>query len=157
MQYDNSQVADQPRLPWAWATQGKTSDVYTPVERGKWWSMHQKELDSLTQSKRRDFGHIGRIMETELGEQFLGEERCSACQANGKECWVYSREGAQQVKRPGDTCARCRFAARSGGCSLSKRRCRRDWSPPAPGPRFLEVYMPFGGPPPGAGGSGIAA
>jgi hypothetical protein len=42
-------------------------------------------------------------METELGQQFLGEERCSASQANGKECWVYSREGAQQVKRPGDT------------------------------------------------------
>jgi hypothetical protein len=48
VQYDNSQVANRPRLPWAWPTRGKTSDGYTPVERGKWWSMDQKELDSLT-------------------------------------------------------------------------------------------------------------
>lgn len=109
----------------------------------------------MSPSKRRDFGHIGRIMETELGQQLLREERCSACRANGQECWVYSKKGVQQVSRPGDTCARCRVAARSGGCSLSKRK-RRDRLPPLLGPRSLAAYKPFGGPPPGAGGSGIS-
>ena len=155
MQFDHAQVADQARLPWAWATRGKTDEQYTQAVAGKWWSVGEEELEAMPLNKRRDFGHIGRIMETELGQQLLGDKRCSACRANGQECWVYSPKGAQQVRRPGDTCARCRVAARAGGCSLSKRR-RRDRSPPAPGPRSLAAYKPFGGPPPGAGGSGIA-
>lgn len=108
-------------------------------------------------NKRRDFGHIGRIMERELGQKLLGEERCLACQDNNEECWVYSQDGAQQVSRPGDTCARCRVTARPGGCSLSRRR-RKDKQPePAPGLRSIAPYTPFGGSPPGpGGGSGVA-
>ncbi len=91
--------------------------------------------------------------------ELVGGEQCTACQASGNECWVYSKKGAQQVSRPGDTCARCRVAARSGGCSLSKRKRKdpKDPSPPPPGPRSLAAYKPSGGPPPGPGGSGIAA
>jgi hypothetical protein len=61
------------------------------------------------------------------------------------------------VSRPGDSCARCRLRARAGGCSLSKRRqLKRDSLPPPPAnPRSLAAYNPFGGPPEGAGGSGI--
>lgn len=94
---------------------------------GKWWTADQEELKAMSPNKRRDFGHIGRIMETELGQQLLGDKRCPACRANDQECWVYSEKGARQVSRPGDTCARCRVTARSGGCNLSKRR-RRDRS-----------------------------
>jgi len=108
----------------------------------------------MTSAKRRDFGHIGRIMETELGEKLEGEGRCAACQAADEECWVYSEKGAKQVKKCGSTCARCRVAARSGGCSLSTRRRRRTPSPPPP--RGFAALRPAGGPPPGAGGSGIA-
>ena len=125
------------------------------VVEGKWWSRGEEELERMGEGKRRDFGHIGRIMETELGERLAGGERCSACQSHGQECWIYSVKGRQQVKRPGDSCARCRVAARPGGCSCSKRR-RRPRSPPPPGPRSVLPKGP-GGPPPGAGSSGIAA
>jgi hypothetical protein len=141
------------RSPWHWTPRGKTRESYTPTADGKWWSFNNEELEALTPNKRRDVGHIGRIMETELGEERVGDERCTACQRLDEECWVYSRKGSQQVSRPGDTCARCRLSARAGGCSLSKRvQGRRDPSPPPPPPRQLQ---PKGGPPPGAGGSGI--
>lgn len=95
--------------------------------------MGEDELAALSANKRRDFSHIGRIMETELGQELQGKERCSACQANSQECWIYSQRGAQQISRPGDTCARCRVAARPGGCSLSKRGQKsKDRSPLAP-------------------------
>lgn len=42
------------------------------------------------------------IMETELGKQVLGDERCTGCIANDRECWIYSRVGAAQVSFPGD-------------------------------------------------------
>lgn len=69
-------------------------------------------------------------METELGEQLHGKDRCAACQSHDEECWVYSKKGSQQVSRPGDACARCGLVARAGGCSLSKRRKRQQ--PPSP-------------------------
>ena len=100
-------------------------------------------------------GHIGRIMETELGEQLMEKDRCVACQARQQEYWVYFEKGKSVVSRPGSTYARCRMAARSGGCSLATRK-RRDRSPPPPGSRSLAVYKSLGDGPPGASGSGIA-
>jgi hypothetical protein len=150
--YDAAQRADQPRLPWAWATHGKTRDIYAPAITGKWWSRTEEELAAMSQDKRKDWGHIGRIMETELGERLQGDRRCTVCRERDEECWVYSEKGAQQVSRPGSTCTRCRVAARAGGCSLSTRRPMRRRSPPPPGPRSLAP----GGPPPGAGGGTVA-
>ncbi|KAK5002497.1 hypothetical protein LTR28_011341 [Elasticomyces elasticus] len=120
-----AQRADPVRLPWDWDTASKSRELYTPVVSGKWWSHTDEQLQVLKPNKRRDVGHIGRIMETELGEELLGDRRCQACKDLGQECWVYSAEGARQVARPGDTCARCRVAARAGGCSYSKRK-RKD-------------------------------
>ena len=155
--FDAAQLADQTRFPWAWAPHGKTRESYAPVITGKWWSRTDQELAGMSADKRRDWGHIGRIMETELGERMDGDERCAACRERDQECWVYSKKGAQQVSRPGSTCARCRVVSRAGGCSLSTRRPNRRRTPPAPGPRSLAAYKPSGGPPPGAGGSAIAA
>jgi len=104
-----AQRADRDRLPWGWATRGKNNDSYAPAITGKWWSHSGEQLGALGSSKRSDVGHIGRIMETELGEELLGVERCAACQEQDQKCWVYSRKGAQQVSRPGSTCARCRL------------------------------------------------
>lgn len=132
--YDRSQVADQPRLPWEWNPRGKTTELYTHTAVGKWWFHGKKDIERLNPNKRRDISHIGRIMETELGEQLFGDNRCTACQFNKQECWVYSTEGAQQISRPGDSCARCRLSARAGGCSLSKRR-KRVIEPPETGNR----------------------
>ncbi|KAK5003209.1 hypothetical protein LTR28_010455, partial [Elasticomyces elasticus] len=114
-EYDMAQRADLVRLPWDWDTASKSRELYTPAVSGKWWSHTDEQLQALRPNKRRDVGHIGRIMETELGEELLGDRRCQACKDLGQECWVYSAEGARQVDRPGDTCARCRVAARAGG------------------------------------------
>jgi len=45
-------------------------------------------------NKRRDWGYIGRIIETELGVELVSGERYTAYQALGKEYWVYSKKGA---------------------------------------------------------------
>jgi hypothetical protein len=120
----------------------------------KWWSRSREELKKIGNTKRRDFGHIDRIIETELREKLEGGRRCAACQAADEECWVYSEKGAKQVKKCGLTCARCRVAACSGGCSLSTQRQRCTPSPPPP--RGFAALRPAGGPPPGAEDSGIA-
>lgn len=106
-----------------------------PSSRGV-GSRSEEELEELRPNKRRDFGHIARIMETELGERLEEESRCSACRQGGEECWVYSTKGRQQVRRPGDTCARCRVKPRPGGCSLSRRKRKRS-SPLPAGPRII--------------------
>ncbi|RAQ52551.1 hypothetical protein AFGD_004862 [Aspergillus flavus] len=120
--FNKSQIADQPRLPWNWSNLGKNREAYTPTVVGKWWYRTSFELEQLTENRRNNFGHIFRIMETELGEQRLGDARCARCKTNNQECWVYSKEGAAQVSRPGDACTRCRVISQMGGCSLSKRR-----------------------------------
>src|SRR6266536_1450291 len=107
----------------------------------------------MASGERRDFGHIGRIMETELGEKLEGEGLCATCQAADEECWVYSKKGAKQVKKCGSTCTLCRVAGGSGSYSLSRRRRRHTPSPPPP--RGFAALRPAGSPPPGAGSSGI--
>jgi len=77
--FNAAQLADQVRLPWAWAPLGKTGVSYTPAITGKWWSQTDDALAAMSADKRRDWGHIGRIMETELGEKLEGDERCAAC------------------------------------------------------------------------------
>ncbi|KAF2502627.1 hypothetical protein BU16DRAFT_532968 [Lophium mytilinum] len=57
-------------------------------------------------------------METELGEQFLGDDKCTQCKRRGFECWAYSKEALGQVNRGGVACARCRHSPISR-CSLS--------------------------------------
>jgi hypothetical protein len=155
VEFDASQVANQPRLPWGWQASGKSAAPYTPVITGKWWSQTAEQMEALG-PKRNDFGHIGRIMETELGEKLVGDARCTACRQLDQECWVYSAKGRQQVSHPGSTCARCRVAGRAGGCSLSTRKSSQDprGPPPPPGPPRPLLPRP---PSPGAGGSGIAA
>jgi len=73
--FDRAQIADGPRLPWAWSLTGKDRQDYTPQVGGKWWS----DLPAADPARRRDVGHIGRIMETELGVKLEGEARCEAC------------------------------------------------------------------------------
>jgi hypothetical protein len=59
--FQTAQLADQQCLPWNWLLHGKVTAEYTPVVPGKWWS-------SLPATSERNTSHIGRIMETELGE-----------------------------------------------------------------------------------------
>ena len=101
-------------------------------------------------AKARNYSYIGRIIETELGEKLEGDRIYTSCRELGQECWVYSKEGAKQVKYVGSTCARYRVAARSGGCSNSTRVTYRYY--PLPPPSFLLPKGP-GGPLPGVGRS----
>ena len=135
------------RLPWNWQPRGKTSEHYSPRLRGKWWFFEEEELARASSKKRADYGHMGRIMETELGEQLFGEDRCNACKSNRQECWRYSQLGAQQVSRPGDACARCRYVARAGGCSLSKLSKRKTKQrPPLTTMNHNRIILPKNGP-----------
>ncbi|KAF2100039.1 hypothetical protein NA57DRAFT_75542 [Rhizodiscina lignyota] len=100
--------------------------LYTPTRRGTWWYRTEAVLNAMSKSKRRRFSHIGRIMETELGEKLEGDERCTNCVTQGFECWRYSEAGVEQIPWPGAQCARCRHASQQGtylgGCSLTNRK-----------------------------------
>jgi len=146
--------ANTDRLGWGWSPIRSTA-AYVPAVAGKWWTSGGSP--EIRQRRGRVADHVGRIMETELGERREGNGRCTACQANGEECWFYSTKGSQQIAKPGDACACCRWAARK--CSGSKRQPAQKKRPRSrlPPPRPLQPYWPGGGPPPGAGGDGIMA
>ncbi|TLD34699.1 hypothetical protein E2P81_ATG04864 [Venturia nashicola] len=96
-----------PRLPWPWSNQ-KTSALYTTVHKDKWWSKIPPSNDPYMQVYGgRYLSHIGRIMETELGEKRTDNARCTNCKKQNEECWVYSKEGSRQVKNPVRRCTRC--------------------------------------------------
>lgn len=121
LQWEKSQVVDRPRQPDAWHwINGKSKELYERQVKGKWWSPDQLKV----KVKDRHVSHIGRIMETELGEELFGSSRCDACIRAGFECFRYSKDGAAQVFKPGSACARCRAEAKHG-CSLSKYKTRR--------------------------------
>lgn len=159
-QWEQSQRADQPRLPWDWS-QGKTQEPYVPAILGKWWSKSQAQLDAMTPNNRQSFSHLARIMETDLGKQLFEEDRCSACRRLGQECWVYVEDAATQIKYARDSCVRCRVGPRPGGCSNSKRVSKHKPKPPTRpipagphiniAPNVMIPYMPFDGLPHVAG------
>jgi hypothetical protein len=154
MVFDRAQVADQPRRPWTWTTSGrKTDNPYIMHEIDKWWFAWARE----NPDKPLVASNIGRIMETELGTQLLGEEKCARCQEEGIECWIYTAKSRNQIKNPGSACARCRADPRNCGCSLAKRRPNRRKTPlpsPPTRPRYILPKGP-GGPGPASGSTGI--
>ncbi|KAE9991249.1 hypothetical protein EG327_000251 [Venturia inaequalis] len=112
------------RIPWEWSDE-RTSVLYTPFYKNEWWSqMAPSGVPSVKAYTERYISHIGRIMETELGEELFGDARCTNCQRRNEECWVYSKEGSQQVLNPVRRCARCvqrdRDLGRGKGCVFVK-------------------------------------
>ena len=69
-----AQYTDPVRLLWAWALYGKITAAYTPTAQGKWWSQLVVGLAAMGPNKQRDQGHIGWIMETELGVELVNSE-----------------------------------------------------------------------------------
>jgi hypothetical protein len=141
--FDQAQVADQPRLPWNWSHAGtKTKEHYEPTAVGKWWWVWaQENRESLPL-----ISNLGRIMETDLGEQRFGADRCQRCQEEDLECWNYSQRAVLQVSNPGSACTRCRTEPRNTGCSLSRRRPkkRKTRPPTPPAPRLLLPKVGYG-------------
>ncbi|CRG92233.1 Cell surface glycoprotein 1 [Talaromyces islandicus] len=117
--FDRAQQADQPRILIELPLSGRKIDpFYCSVSVDKWWYSWEKE----NPTKSNVASHVGRIMETELGTQLFGAKRCTRCQTEGLECWVYSEYAASRVKFAGTNCARCRAHPVSYGCSFAKRR-----------------------------------
>lgn len=83
--------------------------VYVPLLRGWWWwtpSVNQRFRPGTAR-----LSHAGRIMETTLGKQLFGDDRCARCIKWDDECWVYSDQvrQLQYGSNVGKACARCRF------------------------------------------------
>jgi hypothetical protein len=93
---------------------------HMPITKGKWWFRSEEELRSLSRQQRRRVMNAARIMETTLGEQRFGKDRCSKCEAQGYECWIYSDRGRAEVGKANVICARCRIS-NNGSCSFSAR------------------------------------
>jgi hypothetical protein len=111
------------RLPWV-PVPGVTSTVARHKHRGqgRWYYISEVEYEARRKDARSVSDHIGLIMETVCGEQRFGDQRCEHCKANDTECWVYSDLARQTVKYASRTCARCRWVAVKGGCSLGTRK-----------------------------------
>ncbi|QDS74199.1 hypothetical protein FKW77_002185 [Venturia effusa] len=111
------------RQPWKWSKK-KTTDLYVPVMQDKWWSSSESELRQLPIGRQRYMSHIARIMETELGEQLVGTNRCNNCKRHNRQCYIYSEAGRTQIMHPGVRCAACRFHDRDleECCSLNVKK-----------------------------------
>lgn len=131
------------RLPWARPAGLKASQKaparwqHQQANEGRWYYTSAEEYEAKATPARAVSDHIGLIMETTLGEQRLGDERCDGCREGDLECWVYSPLAQREVKSASTTCARCRFVPRKGGCSFSTRKKSVAVETPPPGPRTL--------------------
>lgn len=152
------------RFSWNWAGKLTSSErLRRPQLDGYSWSISQSDWDRLSSGQQTALSHAGRMLETELGEELLGEARCTACRVHGRECWVYTKDAhAYGLGKAGRSCAHCRLNPSKDGCSLSGRKksgkdSRRDQSPSPPTrPRYI---LPKGGqgPPPGGAAGAVAA
>ena len=115
--------APSTRLPWV-PTPGvpKTAACWKHREQGRWYYISEVEYEARGKEARAVADHIGLIMETTLGEQRIGDQRCEHCRGNDTECWAYTGLAMGMVKYASTTCARCREVAVKGGCSFSRRK-----------------------------------
>ena len=84
-------------------------------------------------------------MKTEFKKKLA--KRYTAYISRDEKYWKYSKKGAQQINRPGDSCARYRVRARANGCNLFTRKRRRD-KPDSPSRPFSDI-LPKENPPNG--------
>jgi hypothetical protein len=129
---DCAQIADQPRL-WLGLSRAVVNPPYVPQVTGKWWS-NASYASTSTRS------HVGRIMETNLGEQLFGDKKCKRCHDLQEECWIYTTEGVSLVKKPGDRCARCRVQH----VNCSNRGVRREFGRAHDTHPILPMHLPNG-------------
>jgi hypothetical protein len=76
----------------------------------------------------RNWNHIGRIIEAEIGGLREGEAGCDACEQKVVECWVYSKPGL--VSEAHNSYARCRVEPRVCSLNNSKMREKKVMQPP---------------------------
>lgn len=145
-------MADQPRVLTDWPLSGRALDQnYIPTATGKWWNAWAKE----NSDKPKIISHVGRIMETDIGMQLFGDQRCTRCQLLDQECWIYNPEYIQRVKYAGTNCARCRAIPVHYGCSHAKRK--RNGEPSFASSPDRPVYLLPRGPDRSDPGAGAAS
>ncbi|KAK3081758.1 hypothetical protein LTS18_003024 [Coniosporium uncinatum] len=140
-----SQLADVVRRRWDWIPSNSKAP-YLPTAVGKWWTL-PAGAPALSRDRAAVHGHVGRIMETDLGKRL--EQPCEGCQAAGDECWVYTDLAIKHISYASPGCARCMWGKRK--CSHGKRTPKVKRVPTSSRPQNLGPKPP-GGPPPGAGG-----
>lgn len=127
----NPQAADQARIPFV---ASNDCVYYCPVTVGKWWYRSGAEIHALGPKLRCTASHIGRIMETTLGERKSYQDSCQSCRNHFQECWTFTWEGGQQIKNSGKSCVRCRATGRKCCFSAYQRRIHSPPYIPAPLP-----------------------
>ncbi|KAF2671798.1 hypothetical protein BT63DRAFT_422312 [Microthyrium microscopicum] len=60
-------------------------------------------------------------METELGEERIGDDRCNCCLDKDRRCWVYTERAKREIANPGERCVECRLKVKGTACSFITR------------------------------------
>ncbi|KAI8930670.1 hypothetical protein NX059_012279 [Plenodomus lindquistii] len=132
-----TQQARTKRTPWV-HTRGKYSGHHVHEETDLWYGVTEDEYSRRPKARKAVADHIGRIMETDLGRQHFGDQRCSHCAEKDWECWSYTEYGQDAIRNGTATCTRCRFHLKN--CSLcpraaAKKRVRRSDVEGLPSPK----------------------
>jgi hypothetical protein len=88
------------------------SRIYYPKADEQWWYRTPEQLNGMSRKACYRRSHIGRIMETPLGECLADNDRWARCRSQGLQCWRYTAEARSQIKNGTSTCAQCREAMR---------------------------------------------
>jgi hypothetical protein len=92
--------------------------LYAATSSGKWWYRSSAWLANKLPVVQRRWSKAGQMMETDLGHQVFGDERCANCLKVGVECWRFKSVSRNYVAYADNTCARCLVRDdRRGACS----------------------------------------
>lgn len=100
------------------------AELRRPQLPGQWYSKTPEQWEELSHLHKLIYSHVGRIEETDLGEEV---EPCEACRKRGFKCMKYKQDHPEVEKlykgnvRVGTSCTRC-------------RRYRRTCAPPGKKP-----------------------
>lgn len=83
------------------------SPRYRHRVRGMWWYRGDAKFSQMSRRERIKWSHIGRIMETDFGEEYEDKDRCVRCRERGYKCWGYSERAHVRVNNAPGSCTRC--------------------------------------------------
>ncbi|KIW08463.1 uncharacterized protein PV09_01366 [Verruconis gallopava] len=99
------------------------AELRRPQLPGQWYSKTPEQWEELSHLHKLIYSHVGRIEETDLGEEV---EPCEACRKRGFKCMKYKQDHPEVEKlykgnvRVGTSCTRCRRYRRT--CALPGKK-----------------------------------
>lgn len=87
------------------------AELRRPQLAGQWYSKSPEQWEELSHLHKLIYSHVGRIEETDLGEEV---DPCEACRKRGFKCMKYKQDHPEVEKlykgnvRVGTSCTRCR-------------------------------------------------